>query len=37
MILTRIFYFQKLFKELPQRDVFADLSDLLPWNADLKA
>jgi transposase len=31
------FYFQKLFTELPQRDVFADLSDLLPWNADLKA
>jgi transposase len=30
------FYFQKLFTELPQRDKFADLSDLLPWNADLK-
>jgi len=30
-------YFQKLFTELPQRDEFADLSDLLPWNADLKA
>jgi transposase len=31
------FYFQKLFKELPQREEFADLSDLLPWNADLEA
>jgi transposase len=31
------FYFQKLFTELPQRDEFADLSDLLPWNADLEA
>ena len=30
-------YFQKLFTELPQRDEFADLSDLLPWNADLEA
>ncbi|MFT6372988.1 MAG: hypothetical protein ACJASB_000982, partial [Shewanella psychromarinicola] len=29
--------FQKLFTELPQRDKFADLSDLLPWHADLKA
>jgi hypothetical protein len=37
MILTRIFYFHKRFTELPQRDEFADLSDLLPWNADLKA
>jgi transposase len=30
-------YFQKLFTELPQRDEFSDLSDLLPWNADLEA
>ena len=30
-------YFQKLFRELPQRDELADLSDLLPWNADLEA
>ncbi|MFT5716318.1 MAG: hypothetical protein ACI9T7_000493, partial [Oleiphilaceae bacterium] len=29
--------FQKLFTELPQRDEFSDLSDLLPWNADLEA
>jgi len=30
-------YFQKLFTELPQRDEFADLSDLLPWNANQEA
>ena len=31
------FYFNQLFTELPQRDEFADLSDLLPWNTDLEA
>lgn len=31
------FYFKKLFTELPQRDEFTDVSDLLPWNADLEA
>ncbi|NQZ39794.1 MAG: transposase [Moritella sp.] len=30
-------YFQKLFRELLQRDELADLSDLLPWNYDLEA
>ena len=31
------FYFQKLFKELPNRIEGADLSDLLPWNAQFKS
>lgn len=29
------YYFQKLFRELPNREKDASLDDLMPWNLEL--